>query len=117
MNKFEHIKRGFNKKCPCCGLTPIFISYVKTYKTCKSCGIKLSDYKSDDGPAYITIFIIGHILIPLILLTEKYFSPLLLLQMLIWPLITVLSSLWLLPRVKGAFIGVQIYLNDKSRKT
>ena len=37
--------------------------------------------------------------------------------MLIWPLITVFSSLWLLPRVKGAFIGVQIFLDDKSRKT
>ena len=117
MNKLEHIKRGFNKRCPCCGLTPIFRSYVKTYNKCKCCGIKLSDYKSDDGPAYITIFIIGHILIPLILLTEKYFSPSLYLQMFIWPLITVFSSLWLLPRVKGAFIGVQIFLDDKSRKT
>ena len=117
MNKLEHIKRGLNKKCPCCGLTPIFKTYIKTFNKCKICGIKLSDYKSDDGPAYITIFLIGHLLIPLILLTEKYFSPSLFLQMLIWPLITVVSSLWLLPRVKGAFIGVQIFLNDKSRKT
>ena len=75
MNKLEHMKRGFRKRCPCCGLTPMFKSYVKTYNKCKCCGIKLSDYKSDDGPAYITIFIIGHILIPLILLTEKYFTP------------------------------------------
>ena len=64
MNKLEHMKRGFNKRCPCCGLTPMFKSYVKTFNKCKCCGIKLSDYKSDDGPAYITIFIIGHILIP-----------------------------------------------------
>ena len=117
MNKLELMKRGFSKKCPYCGLTPIFKGYVKTFSTCKSCGIKLSDYKSDDGPAYITIFIVGHLLIPLILLTEKYFSPSLFLQMLIWPLITIFTSLWLLPRVKGAFIGVQIFLDDKSRKT
>ncbi len=57
MNKLEHMKRGFRKRCPCCGLTPIFKSYVKTYNKCRCCGIKLSDYKSDDGPAYITIFI------------------------------------------------------------
>ena len=62
-------------------------------------------------------FLIFFIILPLILLTEKYFSPSLYLQMLIWPLITAFSSLWLLPRVKGAFIGVQIFLDDKSRKT
>ena len=50
MNKLEHIKRGFNKRCPCCGLTPIFKSYVKTYKKCKCCGINalfwnLCDFK------------------------------------------------------------------------
>ena len=117
MKKLEHMKRGFKKTCPSCGLTPIFVSYIKTHNKCKNCGIKFSDYKSDDGPAYITIFAVGHILIPLILLTEKHFSPSLFSQLLIWPLITVFTTLWLLPRVKGAFIGVQIILNDKARKT
>ena len=67
MEKFVLIKRGFLKKCPYCGRSPIFIKYIKTFKKCKSCGIALSAYKSDDGPAYVTIFIVGHILIPLIL--------------------------------------------------
>ena len=116
MNKLEHMKRGFNKRCPCCGLTQ-YLEVMLKLITNVSCGIKLSDYKSDDGPAYITIFIIGHILIPIILLTEKYFSPSLYLQMFIWPLITVFSSLWLLPRLRELFIGVQIFLDDKSRKT
>ncbi len=117
MKKFELIKRGFKKKCPQCGLSPIFIKYIKTYNKCSNCGIKLSSYKSDDGPAYITIFIIGHLLIPIILLIEKYFSPILLLQMIVWPILTIIASLWLLPRIKGAFIGIQIFLGDKSRKT
>ena len=117
MNKFVLIKRGFLKKCPHCGKSPIFHKYVKTFKKCKNCGIALSDYKSDDGPAYITIFIVGHILIPLILLAEKYFSPPILSQMIVWPIVTILLSLWLLPRIKGAFIGIQIFLGDKSGKT
>ena len=117
MNKFELLRRGFNKKCPLCGISPIFVKYIKTFNKCENCGIKLSEYKSDDGPAYITIFLVGHILIPLILLVEKYYSPTLLLQMVFWPLLTILSSLWLLPRVKGAFIGIQIFLDDKSGKT
>ncbi len=117
MEKFVLIKRGFLKKCPYCGRSPIFIKYIKTFKKCKSCGIALSAYKSDDGPAYVTIFIVGHILIPLILLAEKYFSPPILLQMIVWPVATILLSLCLLPRIKGAFIGIQIFLGDKSRKT
>jgi len=117
MNKLKLLKRGFSKKCPYCGKSPIFIKYIKTFKKCRNCGIKLSKYKSDDGPAYFTILIIGHILIPTILLIEKNFSPSLLIQMLVWPLLTIISSLWLLPRVKGAFIGIQIFLGDKSRKT
>ena len=48
-----------------------FLGYIKTYKSCKSCGIKFSNYKSDDGPAYCTIFLVGHLLIPLILIVEK----------------------------------------------
>ncbi len=117
MSKFKFMKRGFNKKCPQCAGSPIFSKYITTYKKCKNCGLKLSDYKSDDGPAYITIFIVGHILIPMILLVEKYFRPPLINQMIIWSFLTVLISLWLLPRIKGAFIGIQIFLGDKSGKT
>jgi uncharacterized protein (DUF983 family) len=117
MNKLKFIKRGFKKTCPRCGNSPIFVKYIKTYKKCSSCGIKISDYKSDDGPAYITIFIVGHVIIPTVLLIEKNFSPSLLAQMILWPLLTIILCLWLLPRVKGAFIGVQIFLDDKSGKT
>ena len=76
----------------------------------------MSDYKSDDAPAYITIFLVGHLIIPLILLTEKHLSPSITLQMITWPIMTIIFTLWLLPRVKGAFIGIQIFLGDKSGK-
>ena len=52
MNRGSYIKRGFKKKCPACGEVPLYIKFLKTYKKCKYCGIKLSNYRSDDGPAY-----------------------------------------------------------------
>ncbi len=107
------IKRGFLKQCPVCGNAPIFSEYLKIKKNCRKCGIKFSDYKSDDGPAYCTIFLVGHILIPLILLIEKNYSPSITLQMIFWPLTTLLLTLWLLPKIKGAFIALQICLDDK----
>ena len=117
MSKMTFLKRGFSKKCPFCGKSPIFTKYIKTHKKCSNCGIKLSNYKSDDAPAYITIFLVGHVLIPIILLTEKHFNPSITLQMIAWPIVTFFFTIWLLPRVKGAFIGVQIFLGDKSGKS
>ena len=111
------LKRGFSKKCPLCGKSPIFVKYIKIHKKCANCGINLSNYKSDDAPAYITIFLVGHFLIPIILLTEKHLSPSISLQMIAWPIVTIISTLWLLPRVKGVFISIQIFLGDKSGKS
>jgi uncharacterized protein (DUF983 family) len=56
---------------------------------------------------------VGHILIPLILLTEKNFSFPTVIQMVIWPIITLVLTLWLLPKVKGAFLAFQIFVKDK----
>ena len=112
-SKILFIKRGLKKKCPNCGNFPIFSKYIKTFNKCKNCGINFTDYKSDDGPAYCTIFIVGHILIPLILLTEKHLSPPTILQMIIWPVLTIFLTLWLLPKIKGAFLAFQIFVNDK----
>ncbi len=113
-NKKVLMKRGFQKKCPSCGKFPLFKKFLKTYKKCKSCGINLSSYRSDDGPAYVTILIVGHIVIPLLLLTEKELKPSMVFQMTFWPILTVVLSLWLLPKIKGAFIGFQIGVNNKT---
>ena len=112
--KITLLKRGLLQKCPVCGNSPIFLKYLKTYDKCLSCGFRFSLYKSDDGPAYCTIFIVGHIFIPIILLTEKYYSPPLKLQLILWPILTIFFSLWLLPKIKGIFIAGQIFLNDKT---
>ena len=113
-NKIVMLKRGLFKKCPLCGNTPIFRKYITTFKKCRSCGLKLSLYRSDDGPAYFTIFIVGHLLVPLILLLEKNHSPPLILQLSIWPLLTIFMCLWRLPKIKGIFIAIQIFLDDKT---
>jgi uncharacterized protein (DUF983 family) len=108
------MKRGFKKKCPSCGESPLFSKFLKILPKCKKCGKNLSAYKSDDGPAYITILIVGHVIIPIILLIEKNLSPPIILQMTLWPIITIILCLWLLPKIKGAFIGFQIFVDDKS---
>ena len=112
INKIKLLKRGFLRRCPKCGTSPIFSGYIKPFDQCKNCGINFSKYRSDDGPAYCTIFIVGHVVVPIILIIEKHFSPSIKLQMIFWPIVTLLLTLWLLPKIKGAFIALQIFLKD-----
>ncbi len=41
-------------------------SYLKVRDTCPVCGEALSHQRADDGPAYLTILIVGHLLAPVI---------------------------------------------------
>ena len=112
-SKLKLIKRGFHRVCPLCGERPLFSSYIKLVKRCKKCKTDFTQYRTDDGPAYCTIFIVGHIVIPLILLTEGLKSPPpMLFQLIFWPLVTIFISTMLLPRIKGAFLAFQISVKD-----
>jgi uncharacterized protein (DUF983 family) len=99
--------RGFNKACPACGSAPLFVSYVGVKDTCPSCSTELHHHRADDAPPYLTIMIVGHVIGPLVVLLEKLASPDLWLQFALWIPATLFGSLWLLPKVKGAIIGLQ----------
>ena len=114
-NRFKLIKRGFRKSCPQCGNEPLFSSYLKLIPKCKKCKIKFTQYRTDDGPAYCTIFIVGHFIIPAIVFLEGLSNPPpMWIQLVVWPLITIILSMWLLPRMKGAFLAFQISVKDRS---
>ena len=97
--------RGALGRCPNCGKGHLFRAYLKVQPTCEVCGHDLDHYRADDGPAYFTILLVGHLVI----------LPMLFSKALIWgdPLTVTLSvsavliatTLVVLPRVKGAFIG------------
>ena len=114
-SKLKLVKRGFRKICPMCGKRPLFSSYLKLVPKCENCKTNFTHYKTDDGPAYCTIFIVGHMIIPLIVIIERMDAPpALWTQLVIWPLLTIFISLWLLPKMKGAFLAFQISVKDRS---
>ncbi len=102
------MKRGLMGHCPHCGEGRIFSSYLKVNPTCPHCGEELHHHRADDAPPYITVFIVGHIVVGLMLTAEQFYddSPIWL-NVLIWPLLAVVLSLLILPRVKGALIAYQ----------
>lgn len=106
------LRRGVQGRCPHCGEAKLYLSYLKIVARCPGCDHLLSQYKADDGPAYFTILIVGHLMIAPLLFSEivrTWPSEIVLFFML--PGIVVLTLL-LLPRVKGAFVGVQWAVSD-----
>lgn len=104
---WQAIRRGLGQRCPNCGQGGIYRAYVKVRDECPECGEELHHHRADDMPPYLTIFLVGHILIPLVLLTEQAWQPETWVHWMVWIPTLVLSSLWLLPRFKGAVIGLQ----------
>ena len=63
--------------------------------------------RADDFPAYIVILIVGHLLVPMVLLVETAYSPPYAVQLAVWLPLALVLSLALLQPVKGAIVGVQ----------
>ncbi|WP_218574770.1 DUF983 domain-containing protein [Reyranella sp. CPCC 100927] len=108
--------RGWAGRCPACGARSLFTGYLKMAPACTACGADLEAYRADDAPAYFVIFIVGHIVVPLVLLVEKLYEPALWVHAALFLPLTIGLCLWLLPRVKGAVIGVLWALRVRSRQ-
>ena len=104
---WQSLWRGFLMRCPSCGTGRIFRAFLKITDDCEHCNETLHHHRADDAPAYFTILIVGHIVIPMLLAVEVAYKPPMLLHMTVWPILTVVLSLLLLPRIKGALVGLQ----------
>jgi uncharacterized protein (DUF983 family) len=101
------IFRGWRGRCPRCGAGSLFGSFLKMQSNCPTCGLALEPYRADDAPAYFTIFAVGHVVVPMVLMFEKYGDqPPLWLHALLWLPLSVILALLLLPRIKGAVIAL-----------
>jgi uncharacterized protein (DUF983 family) len=101
--------RGFTMRCPNCGGSSLFGRFLKVVDSCPKCGEEYSHHRADDLPAYLVIVLVGHLVIPGVLLVEEVYAPPTWLQYLIWlPSITILT-LALLQPVKGLVVALQWY--------
>jgi uncharacterized protein (DUF983 family) len=71
----EALLRGWRRCCPNCGTGPLLRGYLKVRDTCPVCGEDLHHQRADDGPAYLTILIVGHLMAPAILFLFTNFGP------------------------------------------
>lgn len=111
----QAMTRGLRGKCPHCNQGGLYWRYLKVEPHCQACGHDLTQYPADDGPAYFTILIVGHLLVaPLLFFPIIWQAPAaIMVPATLIPLAA--ATLALLPRVKGAFIGVLYMLRVKAR--
>lgn len=101
------VLRGWKRRCPNCGQGPMLRGYLKVRDTCPVCSEELHHHRADDGPAYLTILIVGHLLAPVIMFVYSTWRPEAWTMATMFSIGTVALSLYLLPRLKGAFVALQ----------
>ena len=99
--------RGFRCNCPACGEGRMFGRYLKVADRCGSCGEELHHHQADDAPPYFTMFTVGHIVVPLVLVVEKLWAPSLPVHFMIWTAVTLALTFALMQPIKGAIVGLQ----------
>jgi uncharacterized protein (DUF983 family) len=101
------LRRGLALRCPNCGEGRMFSRYLRVTPACPACGEDLSHQRADDGPAYLTILLVGHLIAPVLHVAYTRFTPDPLTLALILCAGTLVLSLALLPRIKGMMVGLQ----------
>ena len=100
------VRRGLALRCPQCGKGKVLDGYLKQAKACSHCGLRTGDIRADDGPAWATILLVGHLVSPAFIIFAKRNDAFPLLPFLIVAGLVLLFGGVLLPRIKGLFIGV-----------
>lgn len=81
--------------------------YLKVRPACMVCGERMDLHSADDGPAYLTIVIVGKVLAPVMVWYYARYTPEPLVLATIFVVAAVAMSLVLLPRLKGFIVALQ----------
>lgn len=71
LSALEAVRRGALGRCPRCGVARLFPKFLKPIARCDTCGQDWTPQQADDFPAYVAIFVTGHLLAPLIIVLVK----------------------------------------------
>lgn len=105
--QLDAIIKGARGVCPSCGKGRLFSKLLTTSDNCTECGEELSHHRADDFPAYLNIFIVGHVVVAIMMIVMTF-------QLLpMWELtfltagMAVVCSVVLMRPIKGMVIGAQ----------
>jgi uncharacterized protein (DUF983 family) len=100
------MRRGALWRCPNCGEGHLFRSYLKPVDACAACGEKLGYIRADDGPTWLTVLVVGHVVVALALIAVASTDWSTGFSVSLFSALAVVMSLAMLPSAKGIFIGI-----------
>ncbi len=103
---FRSMLRGAAGRCPHCGEGRLFGRFLKVVPECAACGEDMHHHRADDLPAYLVMFVTGHVVLGALLYADNH-GWTATQHMLAWPALTVALSLGMIQPVKGAVVGLQ----------
>lgn len=104
---------GWAGRCPRCGEGAVFRRFLKLSEVCEVCRYPLGEIRADDFPPYLTMVLVGHIVVPLILIAERVYAPPIWQHLIVGLPLAVLLTYLAMPRVKGAVVGLMMHLGLK----
>ncbi|WP_200939573.1 DUF983 domain-containing protein [Aurantimonas sp. Leaf443] len=99
--------RGLRCRCPNCGEGKLFAGYLTSVQECAVCHEEFHHHRADDLPPYLTVFIVGHVVVALFMGLEQMADLSMWVHLAIWVPVTLVMSLFLLRPLKGATIALQ----------
>jgi uncharacterized protein (DUF983 family) len=109
MTSGQAVLRGLLGRCPNCGRGHMFKNFLKVADHCPACGEELFHQRADDFPAYLVIVLVGHIVVPLVLLVETEYAPPMWFGLAVWAPLTLGLALAFIQPIKGAIVAIQWY--------
>jgi uncharacterized protein (DUF983 family) len=95
------LMRGALGRCPRCGQGALFRRYLKMVDCCPACSEPYGHFRTDDAAPWLTILVVGHIVVPIVLIFEQTLQLAMGLTLAIWLPVIVVLTLLLLPRCKS----------------
>ena len=107
MKNFKRLANNILKRrCPKCGNGKIFIKYLTLADSCTECGESFKELRADDGPAWMTMMLVGHIVTPLMVAYELNQDIPLWISILVWPSLFAITAIITLPFAKAFFVNM-----------
>ena len=105
------LRRGLMGRCPVCGKGRAVDGFLRVAARGDHCAAPLGLVRADDAPPYFTILIVGHIVVPGMLIMQKMADPSIWLLSAIFVPLTVILAIGLIRPIKGATVGLMLSFN------
>lgn len=103
---WQAVRRGLRLRCPACGEGKLLSGLLRPAEACTACGERTGDIRADDGPAWATILLVGHLISPMFFVFASRDTTANMIAFLVLAGLVIGLTLALLPRMKGLFVAL-----------